>query len=370
MSFSRETIDSILDLIDPIDVVEYCGIEIKSTSQSEIRCACPIHQGDNPTAFSFDRVDKIFTCFSHNCCADKKRDVITFLTVVRQLPFHEAIKVLASIAGVNLENTQDDSNKFEKSYMRDCCDRINRINSYRNTRLKRIQIKNKFPGGWGLVDHYLRSPERNSNLEHVSAFNLYPGTDADNYLRLYIPSYDDVGRLVGLSGRAMDNILDYPPVQKSDGTVKIPPRYDNSPGFKKSYILYNLNRAKEVSQEQGLIVVEGQFDAIRMHNYGYTNTVAKLGPVLSEYQISLLYKYTNSVLLLVEDANKIDPETGTVLSIANKNKELSKFKFGMKVSVAYLEKDPDSSTKDEVDLAISNAELVKSYAKNNTSVHM
>jgi DNA primase len=163
---------------------------------------------------------------------------------------------------------------------------------------------------------------------------------------------------VGLTGRAMEGVLEYVPTKRKDGRVRMPPKYDNTPGFKKSSILYNLNNAKNYAKN-GIIVVEGQFDAIRMHNYGYPNTVARMGPVLSDRQVALLYRYTTSVILLIEDCNKLDNETGKVLSLENKNKDLEKLNFGMKVSVAYLEKDPDSSTKQEIDLALQNREIVK-----------
>lgn len=357
--YSRDDIDLILDRIDPLEVLEYCGVPTTSVTSGEIRCACPIHNGDNSTAFSFDRFEKIFTCFSHNCCSSKRRDVITFLMEVRNYTFKEAIEVLANLAGVQLSEQQKDNiSQFEKHYMLSYSRYLYKVDKYKPVKLKQLRMRNKYPKGWDMVEQYLKSPQRNSDIDSVKYFGLYPGLDSDKYLRLYIPLHDEEGRLVGLTGRMMDGVLSYPPIQKEDGTIKHAPKYDNVAGFKKSQILYNLHRAKKHAHA-GLIVVEGQFDAIRMHNYGYPNTVARMGPVLSDQQVALLYKYTTSVVLLIEDYKKIDPETNEILSLVNKDKDLEKLKYGMKIHVAYLEKDPDSSTQEEVNLAIQNAELLK-----------
>jgi len=357
--YSRELLDTILDRTDPLDVLNYCGVRVSQQSAYEIRCACPIHNGDNDSAFSFDRRNKVFSCFSHNCLSEKKRDAITFLIAVKKCSFKEAIEILAQLAGVELTEEQKYSvNAFDYQYITQFNKSEHSVNKLKPTLLPEIRIFNLYKDGWEYVKQYLESPERNSTLEEIKDFGLYPGVDKFSHLRLYIPIHDDMGRLVGLSGRKMDTILPYPEVTLKDGKVKIPPKYDNLSGLKKASVLYNLHRAKEHA-DNGLIIVEGQFDAIRMVNYGYPNTVAKMGPVLSDQQSGLLYRYATRVLLLVEDSKKVDPETGQVLSLVHRDKNLNKLKYGMRVEVAYLDKDPDSSTKEEIDKALSAAELVK-----------
>lgn len=357
--YSRELLDTILDRTDPLDVLNYCGVRISQQSSYEVRCACPIHNGDNDSAFSFDRRNKVFSCFSHNCLADKKRDVITFLIAVKKCSFKEAVEILAQLSGVELSEEQKFSiNTFEYQYINQFNKTEQSTNKLKPISLPEVSISNLYNDGWLYVKKYLESPERNSSFEQVEEFGLYPGVDKFSHLRLYIPIHDELGRLVGLSGRKMDPILPYPTVKTRDGKIKVPPKYDNLSGLKKASVLYNLHRAKEYAFN-GLIVVEGQFDAIRMVNYGYQNTVAKMGPVLSDHQAGLLYRYTTRVLLLVEDSKKIDPETGQILSLIHRDKNIDKLKYGMRVEVAYLDKDPDSSTKEEVDRAINSAELVK-----------
>jgi DNA primase len=52
--------------------------------------------------------------------------------------------------------------------------------------------------------------------------------------------------------------------------------------------VYNLHRAREYAKEEGLIVVEGFFDCMRVYAAGFPNVVALMGSVLSGEQASLI----------------------------------------------------------------------------------
>jgi DNA primase len=53
-------------------------------------------------------------------------------------------------------------------------------------------------------------------------------------------------------------------------------------------VVYNLHRAKDYAKDAGLIVVEGFFDAMRLHAAGFPNVVALMGSALSEAQEALI----------------------------------------------------------------------------------
>ena len=81
------------------------------------------------------------------------------------------------------------------------------------------------------------------------------------------------------------------------------PKYKLPPGFRKSLELFNLERAK---QESGaLIVVEGFFDAMALHQLGHRKVVALMGSSLSPAQEALIRQHTNPsdhiVVMLDED---------------------------------------------------------------------
>ena len=93
-----------------------------------------------------------------------------------------------------------------------------------------------------------------------------------------VPIKDGRGRIVAFGGRAMR------PDQ--------PGKYVNSPQtalFNKSATLYGLDVARAaIRKERTAVIVEGYFDAIAMHQAGFTNTVASMGTALTEDQYHVL----------------------------------------------------------------------------------
>jgi DNA primase len=81
-------------------------------------------------------------------------------------------------------------------------------------------------------------------------------------------------------------------------------KYVNSPQgqlFDKSKILFGLNRAKTAIREQDyVIIVEGQMDAITAHQFGFKNVVASSGTALTADQVQLLERFTNNLLFALD----------------------------------------------------------------------
>jgi len=94
--------------------------------------------------------------------------------------------------------------------------------------------------------------------------------------RIAIPIHNEQGELVAYAGRWPGNPPD------GEGKYKLPT------GFHKSLVVYNLHRAKDQAKDQGLIVVEGFFDCMRLHQAGISNVVALMGSSLSDQQEALI----------------------------------------------------------------------------------
>jgi DNA primase len=94
--------------------------------------------------------------------------------------------------------------------------------------------------------------------------------------RIAIPIHNEQGELVAYAGR-------WPGIPPDgEGKYKLPT------GFHKSHVVYNLHRAKDDAKGQGLIVVEGFFDCMRLHQAGISNVVALMGSSLSDEQEALI----------------------------------------------------------------------------------
>src|SRR4051812_46719803 len=107
--------------------------------------------------------------------------------------------------------------------------------------------------------------------------------------RLLFPIHDLRSRVVAFSGRIL-----------GEGE----PKYLNSPEtpiFHKGQLLYNLHVAKHgMRKAERAILVEGQFDVLRLTLAGLEEVVAPLGTGLTDDQAELLHRHSAQVILLYD----------------------------------------------------------------------
>ncbi len=101
--------------------------------------------------------------------------------------------------------------------------------------------------------------------------------------RIAIPIHNVKGEVVAYAGR-------FPVEEPPEGT----PKYKLPPGFRKSQELFNIDRAIKEPKEHPLIIVEGFFDVMKLHQHGYRKVVALMGSTLSATQEELIKRHTNS----------------------------------------------------------------------------
>jgi len=102
--------------------------------------------------------------------------------------------------------------------------------------------------------------------------------------RCVIPIRDEQSRLVAYAGRAVNG-------QE--------PKYRFPAGFRKSQVLFNLDRAMQTGVPN-VIVVEGFFDALKVHQAGHPAVVALMGSSFSQRQSDLLLRHFASVTLMLD----------------------------------------------------------------------
>jgi DNA primase len=102
--------------------------------------------------------------------------------------------------------------------------------------------------------------------------------------RVVIPIEDELGQVVAYAGRSLQ------------GTE---PRYKLPVGFRKSWVLFNLHRAAACGRDQ-VVVVEGFFDCMKVHQAGFAAVVALMGATMSTHQEQLLRDRFDQVLLLLD----------------------------------------------------------------------
>jgi len=134
--------------------------------------------------------------------------------------------------------------------------------------------------------------ERGLTLETIVDFGLgfcSKGMMAD---RIAIPIHNVKGEVVAYSGRF--------PGEPTEDT----PKYKLPQGFRKSQELFNIDRAVKEPAEKPLIIVEGFFDAIKLHQHGCRKVVALMGSTMSATQEELIRQNTkpaNHVIIMLDE---------------------------------------------------------------------
>ncbi len=271
----------------------------------EFKACCPFHNEKSPS-FTVNDSKGFYHCFG--CGAHG--DAIRWMTDQRGLSFMDAVKELASEAG--MEVPAPDPRAAQVAEERDSLHDVmaaaqawfverlassegEKARAYLATRGFDAHTVSRFGFGY--------APEGRQALK--AALKQFPEEklieaglriavdDKDPYdrfrSRLMLPIEDARGRVIAFGGRILD-------AAKTDA-----PKYLNSPDtplFDKGRTLYNLHRAGPASRQSGrLIVVEGYMDVIALAAAGIGDAVAPLGTALTERQIELLWRLVETPVL-------------------------------------------------------------------------
>ena len=248
----------------------------KSGSGERFSGACPIHGGTNKTHFRVSASKNCWNCFGK---CQSGGNVIDFVAKKEGVEFRDAALLIQKwfpsavsaqepevaapvpqsgpVAPTPSENTpgQKEPSVAESAEP---------DQPHRNPILK--FTLNKLDA----AHPYLR--ERGLTEETVARFGL--GYCGKGLLRGYIaiPIHNMEGELVAYAGR-------WPGVpEEGVGKYKLPQ------GFRKNLELFNHHRAAACDSDSPLVVVEGYFDAIKLHQAGYERVVALMGSSLSAEQ--------------------------------------------------------------------------------------
>lgn len=293
----EETLSEIRSASDIVDVVSEVVI-LKRAGRNFIGL-CPFHAEKTPS-FTVSPEKQIFYCFG--CGAGG--NIFTFLMKYHGMAFFEAVTALADRSGVSLPEKSVSSAQRRQKTDRERILEINRIAmeyyhrrllDKANGRAARQYLHNRgikeesleafaigyAPAGWDpLISHL--NQQRIPLDAAFKAGLIIPGKKRsggyDRFRnRILFPIRDLGGRVIGFGGRVMDDSL---------------PKYINSPEspvFQKGRSLYGLDRAKAACRRfDAVILVEGYFDVIALHQFGVENAVATLGTGVTGDHIRLL----------------------------------------------------------------------------------
>lgn len=309
---------------------------------------CPIHQGNNETAFNVSTSKNNWHCFTGCKSSGRKSggNVIDFVVAMEKLPetaegFRDAalklkqwfmidsVKNDAPGSPIKRDKTPDRVETLPPSNPPEQPKSEPKKETKLNTPLT-FSLKNLDP------DHeYLKGRGIDRELADYFGIGFYKGKTGKEMMagRMAIPIHNGKGELVAYAGRAVT------PEQEAQCKYKLPA------GFLKTLELYNLHRAAGYGKDRGLILVEGFFDVVRLHQLGFLNVVALMGSSMSLEQELLLLGATDRVMLMF-DGDPAGRECTHQVALALVGK--------MFVRIVRLPdgKQPDSLTKEEVSILL------------------
>ncbi len=280
-------------------VLEHYGVlhTFKRTG-NRLSGPCPIHHGSNPSQFRVDTEKQLWNCFSE---CKHGGNTLDFIAKKEDVSIHEAalkacqwFKIpLAEV--INGGGTLDDADApaerpvkpaIAKSPSKPAAKPDDTTpNPPLTFKLEKLQREHP---------HLIQ--ERGLTLETIVDFGLgYLTSERGSMVgRIVIPIHNAKGELVAYAGRW--------PGEPPDGDT---PKYKLPPGFKKSQELFNLDRATKEPADKSLVIVEGFFDAIKLHQHGCRKVVALMGSTLSDAQEELIRQRTDArshvIVMLDED---------------------------------------------------------------------
>ena len=232
---------------------------------------CPIHNGDNPTAFSWVKDRGYFRCFTRHCERDGA-DVFDFVQKYKKCTLPQAKRIVASIVVVgDYKNTPEQELIAEAAFKRYI---KNNLKPEKNFQILDPAILKRLK-----PETYLLN--RGFSQEVLDEYGIgYCDNSSSVYARRScIPIYHHDGVLVGFTARATDE--GYASRREA--------KWLHTPGFPKAKMLFNLNKAAEkIRKTHKAIIVEGPLDVLKFWMAGIYNVVAVLGSDLSGPQRSLL----------------------------------------------------------------------------------
>jgi len=313
----KEIIEQVLASTDIVDLIS-SYIPLKRAG-SGYKANCPFHNEKTPS-FNVSATKQFYHCFG----CGKSGNAIGFVMDHEGLVFMDALKRLASKAGVHLEEEPDnpqaraarrsrgkllDLHRESAAFFHELLKtdpQCQHARDYLKGRGFGKEMAERWEIGW--------MPENPAQFLDWARKRKYTGKDlisaglaglrdqdrpsAGLYVRfrdrLMFPICNEVGDVIAYSARQL---------REDPKTGK----YINSPEtdiFKKSNVMFGLDRAKKaILKEKTAIICEGQIDAIACHEQGIENAIAPLGTACTTQHARILKRYTPLIVLCYDADN-------------------------------------------------------------------
>jgi len=301
------------------DIVKIIGdyVRLKKSGAQNYTGLCPFHK-EKTGSFSVNAAHSYFYCFG----CHEKGDVFTFVMKLENISFPEAVRVVATKAGIPLPKREFNSPEEARSagIRRQLIDiheaaaqyfegylkspEAARAREYLTSRAVTAETIARFRIGYAPDDfndmrdrlgkHFPEEVLRASGL--FSAKEQADGSFGQMYARfrkrITFPISNEAGKTIAFTARALDDV---------DDKGRTIAKYLNSPEtplYTKGNVLFNLDKARsDIRTHDFALLVEGQMDCISVYMAGVRNVLATSGTAFTESQVRLLSRFTHKVIV-------------------------------------------------------------------------
>ncbi len=296
--------DQVKENLSIIDVVStYVRLE---KSGAQFRARCPFHNERTPS-FYVSPERKSYHCFG--CQAHG--DIFTFVEKIENIPFIDALKILADRAGVSLRDAkQNEAESRLVSLLKDAT--LHFENNF-----KQSAEAKEYIFGRGLTDETIATFHvgyAKNEWRDLFIFLSGKGYSPEEMILagVVIEAKDDSGKTKGFYDRFRGRVM-FPIRNISGATVgysgRILPslatdsqgKYVNTPEtplYHKSKVLFGYDTGrKKMNETKEVVVVEGQMDLCMSYQAGVHNTVAVSGTAFTDEHIHMIKRFCDKVIL-------------------------------------------------------------------------
>ena len=258
------------------------GIQLQRLDHCYLRGRCPLPTHQSRTSlqsFIVNTEKNAWACHSESCVAQRGGriggNVLDFIAWMERCSIRDAAVRLRDCFALSAEPSLS-AQAFDRHTAAEQSSPVaGETNKPLPFELSRLDHAHPYLQGRGVTP----DTTRYFGIGHHRGKGLMEG-------RAVIPIHDERGFLVAYAGRSID------------GTE---PKYRFPARFRKSIVLFNLHRA--VGCGDSVIVVEGFFDAVNVHQAGLPCVVALMGCSLSRRQEELLQQHFREVVLFLDGDN-------------------------------------------------------------------
>ena len=348
MKYPKEYLDEIKTRLKVSNVVSKT-VNLKKRGKEFVGLS-PFKTEKTPS-FTVNDEKGFYHCFS----TSEHGNIFDFVMKTQNLKFGEAVKFLASLAGMQPYTfskqdlaRENEWKKYSSIYSQYVEFYHHRLLKNENSNFAKEYLKNRKLSKEVVDKFKIGYVEKNPNfyeklkkdfdektLVETGLFyfdekrNIYVERFRD---RIIFPINSISGKPIGLGGRT---------IQENNYLAK----YINSPEtpfFKKGSNLYNLDNARKFSNKiDHVYLVEGYMDVVGLSKNGIENVVANLGTSLTDRQILVLNQFFEDVIICFDG-----DESGYRAALRAAENSIKELKPEKQISFLFLpdNEDPDSFT--------------------------